>query len=412
MRKFIQTRAGTVAVMSAVSLVVMMSMVAIAIDGGLLMDDRRRAQSAADAAALAGAADLFLKWQINQGLDKQGTAWLKATVTSGENGFPNPEVYIPPISGPFAGKAGYIEVIVHYSQPRAFSRIWGSTDLPVTARAVAQGRWGTNKNGIILLDPTAPGSLTITGGGTMTVAGVPTIVDSNSPSAVTTTGGAATLVTPELDVTGIPGVLGAGVIGTVNSGSPPVPDPLAYLPEPDPSTMVVQSSNQTKAANGTLNIQPGVYDKGISISGQATLNMAPGIYYMRNGGFSFTGQGNLNAAGVMIFTQPNQSSDIVNIQGTGAINFSPPTSGIYRGIAFFQERSSSNVMNISGNGQSQMSGTFYAAHGTLNVTGNGAQDTLGSQYISYDLTVNGNGNFAVNWDVNLTGKIRIITLVE
>jgi hypothetical protein len=412
MRQLAQERLGMVAVMGAVCLVVMLSMVAIAIDGGLLMDDRRSAQSAADAAAMAGAADLYAKWQLNKGIDRQGTAVLKASACAAANGFPSPEVYCPPLSGPFAGKAGYIEVIVNYSQRRAFSQIWGSTDIPVRARAVARGCWGTNKNGIILLDPSKSGSLTVTGNGSMSVVGVPTIVDSNAPDAVTTTGGAATIITPELDVTGIPGVSGTGVIGTVNSGSPPVPDPLAYIPEPDPSTMVVQSNNQTKASNGTLSIQPGVYNKGISISGQGSLVMAPGIYYMKDGGFSFTGQGSLTAIGVMVFVSPNQSSDIVNIQGTGAINYSPPTTGIYAGISFFQERTSTNVMNISGNGSSQMSGTFYAAHGILNVTGNGAQDTLGSQYISYDLVVNGNGNFAVNWDVNLTGRLRIITLVE
>src|SRR5262249_20220641 len=166
------------------------------------------------------------------------------------------------------------------------------------------------------------------------------------------------------------------------------------------------------SANGTLDVQPGVYQGGIKISGQGTLNMAPGIYYMDGGGFSFTGQGNLNAQGVMIFVAPKQSSDIVNIQGTGIINYSPPTSGIYRGISFFQQRSSYNNMNISGNGASTISGTFYTQHGTLNVTGSGSSDTIGSQYISYKLVINGNGNFKVNWDVNLTGRIRIINLVE
>ena len=59
-----------------------------------------------------------------------------------------------------------------------------------------------------------------------------------------------------------------------------------------------------------------------------------------------------------------------------------------------------------------MEGTFYVAGGTLNVTGNGGNDVLGSQYISDKLTVNGNGNFAVNWDPNLVGKTRQLGLVE
>ena len=59
-----------------------------------------------------------------------------------------------------------------------------------------------------------------------------------------------------------------------------------------------------------------------------------------------------------------------------------------------------------------MSGTFYTAGRTLNVTGNGSNDVIGSQYISYDLTIGGNGSFSVNWNAPQVAKLRIITLVE
>src|SRR5262249_34212087 len=144
----------------------------------------------------------------------------------------------------------------------------------------------------------------------------------------------------------------------------PTPDPLAYLPEPDPTTMTVQSTNPTHASGSqTLNLQPGVYKGGITVSGQASLNMAPGIYYMDGGGFSFTGQGNLNAPGVMVVNTPKTSSDRININGLGAINLSPPTTGIYQGISLWQQRSSTNEIDVGGNGGSTMTGTFYAQHG-------------------------------------------------
>src|SRR6185369_5231833 len=111
--------------------------------------------------------------------------------------------------GPFAGQAGYIEVIVNYSQKRAFSRIWGKTDLPVKARAVAQGRWAPNKMGILVLNPTASGALTNTGGGMMTVVGVPTIVDSNAVDGATATGNGT--VNSEVDIAGNPGISGSGI---------------------------------------------------------------------------------------------------------------------------------------------------------------------------------------------------------
>src|SRR5207248_2527103 len=148
-------------------------------------------------------------------------------------------------------------------------------------------------------------------------------------------------------------------------------------------------------------LSPGVYQGGISVSGQGMLNMAPGIYYMDGGGFSFTGQGGMSASGVMIYNAPQSNSDNVSINGSGSITLSPMTTGTYRGISIFQARSSSNTVSISGNGSSSYSGTFYVAGGTLSITGNGTGDVIGSQYISYDLSIGGNGSFSINWTENL-----------
>jgi hypothetical protein len=413
MRKENHKRRGAVAVLVAVCLTVVVGFAAIAIDGGLLLDDRRQAQSAADTAALAAADDLFANWQTNQGLDPLGTAKAKAIALATANGFPNTQVNIPALSGSFAGRPGYAEVIVTYNQKRAFSAIWGTGDLPVTGRAVSQGRWVPFKMGILVLNPTAPGALTNTGGGTMTVVGVPTIVDSNSPFAATATGG-GTCISSEFDITGVPGISGSGTWqGTIYSGQPPTPDPLKYLPEPDPGTMILQSKNPTHiAGTNTTTVYPGVYKGGISVTGQGTLVMMPGIYYMDGGGFSFAGQGGMNASGVMIVNAPNSNSDNISINGSGSINFSPPTSGIYKGISLWQVRSATNTIFVNGNGGSSMSGTFYTAHGTLNVSGNGTNDVIGSQYISYNFVMGGNGSFAVNWNTDQTARTRLIGLVE
>jgi hypothetical protein len=322
-------------------------------------------------------------------------------------------VNIPPQSGPFTGKAGYAEVIINYSQSRNFSTIFGGSDVLVAARAVAQGRWYSPNDGILILNPTAPGSLSNNGNGTMSVISAPTIIDSNSAQAAITVG-TGTCISSVFDITGVPGTSGSGTFkGTINSGQTPTPDPLAYLPEPDPSTMTIQSHNPTHASGPTtLTVSPGVYKGGIQVTGQASLVMQPGIYYMDGGGFSFSGLGSLTANGVMIVNAPKSNSDDISITGNGTINFSPPTTGTYAGISLWQVRSATNTITVNGNGGSTMSGTFYTAGGTLSVTGNGTNDVIGSQYISYNLTLGGNGSFSVNWDPNLVGRTRILTLVE
>jgi Putative Flp pilus-assembly TadE/G-like len=404
-------RKAAVVVLIAFCLIVLLGLVAIAIDGGLILDDKQRVQAAADAAAMAAANNLFLDWQTNFGADTGGDAKAAAVASATANGFPNITVNIPPLSGPFKGLAGYVEVYVHYDQKRQFSSIFGSGDIGVEGRAVAQGRWVAAKIGILVLDPTAPGAATIVGGAQVSVTGVPFIIDSNAPDAATATGG-GTVTASEFDITGNPGTSGSGVFNGPIVHGPPTPDPLAYLPEPDPSTMIMQDKNGIHISNGTKTISPGIYRGGITVSGQGTLVMQPGIYYMDGGGFSFTGQGSLVATGVMIVNAPKKNSDVININGSGSINLTPMTTGIYAGISLWQTRDSTNTVAVSGNGGSVMTGTFYTQHGTLNVTGNGTNNTIGSQYISDLLVVNGNGAFNVDWNANAAGRMRLICLVE
>ena len=55
-------REGTVTVLVAVSLIGILSITALSLDGGMLLDKRRQAQTASDSAALAAAADLYYNW--------------------------------------------------------------------------------------------------------------------------------------------------------------------------------------------------------------------------------------------------------------------------------------------------------------------------------------------------------------
>jgi hypothetical protein len=68
-------------------------------------------------------------------------------------------------------------------------------------------------------------------------------------------------------------------------------------------------------------------------------------------------------------------------------------------------------MSIAGGGNFTLLETFYAANGTLQITGNG-NAAIGSQYISRDLNLGGNGNILINYTDNGTARLREATLVE
>jgi hypothetical protein len=407
-----------VVVLVAVCLIVIMGFAALSLDAALLMQDRRNAQAAADSAALAAAGNLFLNYRANQGVDTTGVAAADALAAAAANGFTNDgvnsivTVNIPPRSGDHLGQSAYAEVIVQQFQQRAFSAIWSSDAVTVKARAVARGLWTAGNFGILVLDPTSSGSLSSNGGASVNST-AKIIVDSSSPTATVVTGGGV-LAAPEFDVTGVPGTSTSGggtISGTILDGQVPTPDPLAALPEPDPSTMTVQSKKTVKLQNqGSLSLQPGVYTGGINVTG-GNLTLAPGIYYMDGGGFSFSGTGSLTAPGVMIVNAPQSNADVIGITGTGAINLTPMTTGVYQGISLWQTRASTNTLTVAGGGSGGITGTFYAQHGTLKVSGGGGQ-SVGSQYISWDVALSGNGNFTIDWTPPNVAPGKLFQLVE
>src|SRR5687767_10405792 len=82
-------RRGVIVVLVAVCLAVILAFVAIAIDGGGLLEERRQAQATADAAALAAAEDLFRNYPRNKGIDQSGTAKSAALEIAAANGYSN-----------------------------------------------------------------------------------------------------------------------------------------------------------------------------------------------------------------------------------------------------------------------------------------------------------------------------------
>jgi hypothetical protein len=398
------------------------------------MSERRRAQATADAAALAAAAELFANYRTSNGVDS-GSAATSATTTANANGYTSsnstitvrvyPANYLgepPPPDNKHPGAMtgnpnqvppGYAEVTVTYNQARFFSSMWGSGNIPVSARAVARGQWLPATPGILVLDPTASGSLLTTGNGSITAKNGPIIVDSNSASAITASGANSVITDPNnpIDVTGVPGVSGGGTISpTPTSGQPPTPDPLRFIPEPAKPS----AGTSTIDANGIIQLTPGYFSgNSLKFGASDSVNMAPGIYYV-DGAFTVNGNNSSTFTGsnVMIFIDPNGS---LSLGGNGSVTLSPPSSGIYQGMTIFESRSSTQSVSVAGSGKFNISGTFYVPDATLTVTGNG-DASIGSQLIANQVQNKGagGGTGAVNVVYNNANvaRTRVLNLVE
>src|SRR5262249_10626873 len=248
-------RRGTVAILAAVCLTVLISVVAISVDGAMLRPSKRFAQATADTGALAGASTIVSR--VSDGYDTNGklrqavmnaitaNAAGRSDLTLDANKVTiriSPQTPVEP-SATITDAAGnlyegYVEVIVYFKQKRYFSGIFGSSDdLTVRARAVARGGYQPYRDGILVLDRSSPRALSVHGvGGPMnlTVGGSPTvdiIVNSNvgaSPGAASVDGG-ATVAGVHMTVTGVENTSGGGTWNLpdgITRNAVPTADPL------------------------------------------------------------------------------------------------------------------------------------------------------------------------------------------
>jgi hypothetical protein len=407
-------RPGSITPWLVLSLMAIVGIVALGMDGGRMLEERRRVQAAADAAALSAAIQNY-----NDFFQGGSNAHSAALSTAADNGYNNDgvksivTVNAPPSSGAYAGQADCFEVIVQSNVPATFGAIFTGQPLAVKARAVARGR--PRPIGIMALNQTKAAAFKTTGIGAFVVLNAPIYVNSYDPAALTQ-GGLGPIGASSFRVAG--GYLnssGGLALGKMNTGVDPSPDPLAKYPLPNPASYVVQS-NATLKINSILPtiLKPGVYVGGISVSGASIVTMQPGVYTMDGGGFQMSGLSSVAGLEVTIFnTSVTTAAGPVTFNTTGVVALVPPLSGTYQGFSIIQDRASTQPVSLTGYGVTAVLGTIYAPAAPLSLTGLAGvgADTLGGAYIADTITVGGVGNININLGTHYV-RVPDVTLLE
>ena len=406
-------RRGAVAVVMAICLIPLIGVLAFVLDGGLLMAQRRRSQTVADASAHAAATYLYKNYGTDAGLDPSGKARALALTIASANGYLNDgtgtviTVNIPPTSGTFGGQAGCAEVIAQFNQPRMFSGIWGSGTIPVVGRASARGSLApVSQASLILLDPSAAGALSVAGSGHVIAATGIQVNSTNVAAVNANNAGYATAST--ISIGGNYTTSSSGYLsGTIQTAASAVSDPLSTLAAPSTSGLTTQGSVPTY---GTFTINPGVYNGGITFGGGSNVTMNPGIYYMKAGSFTVANGVTLNGTGVMVYVDNGGGS--FSFQGGGVINMTAPTSGTYAGVVMYQDRASSKAISIANGSTTNITGTFYAAGAAMNFAGGASASSFGSQIIAKTMNISNNADIRLNWSSTTVARSKSMSLVE
>jgi len=393
---------GQVLVIVAIGMAVLLGFVGLAIDVGMLYTTRRQMQTAADAAAIAGANALQGSSSDLYQQAAQAVAKLNGFVDA-TNGV---SVTIgPPASPPNPSTGQYVEADISQDVPTYFLRALGYSTMKVSARAIA----GT-VNGpacVYALDPSASGSISLTGNFTLD-ASCGVIDDSSSSSALKATGN-GTVKTASMGIVGDYSKAGnVSFTPTPKINIAPAPDPLASLQPPSVPTCAQQSptssaSYSVSGNNQTVTVPPAIYGKGVSISGNtAHATFAGGSSY--GNGIQLSGNN-----GDVTFNpgtyQSGGSGDAITIRGNAATTFN---SGTYTFCGAVSIAGNNNVtlspglyyggISITGNATVTFNpGTYILAGGGLSVTGN---SNLTGRGITFYLTT-GSGGYG---PINMTGN--------
>jgi hypothetical protein len=361
---------GQMMLLVTVALIVLLGLAGLATDFGLLWTEKRQIQTAADAAAVAGALAVV----------SGGNATTAAKTDSSVNGFTDGSnsvtvtVNNPPTSGAYAGDSSAVEAIVSKPESTYFLRVLGYNSVPIEGRAVAHT--GAH-DCIYVMDPSANNALVASGGSSLSSScGI--LVNSNSTSGLVASGGACVSATA-IGVNASSESQAGCVSPAANFNVPRAPDPLAYLTEPTPGTCTASttSGNGYTATNGAT-ISQGTYCGGIKVQGGATLNLNPGLYILNGGGLTVSGTSNIIGDGVTFYNTGTSSGSTaykpIVVSGGSTTSLTAPTSGSYAGILFFEARGLSTSSNgqknaISGASGAQFTGALYFLNSELDFTG-------------------------------------------
>ncbi|MEX0808777.1 MAG: pilus assembly protein TadG-related protein [Dongiaceae bacterium] len=401
-RRFLRDERGAVLIYVTLAMAVFTGFSALAIDGSYLYLMKNRAQSAADAAALAGASQLpdqdaarleaISFAEKNLAVADFGDVLASADVTPGTW---DADAHTFTAGG---ASPDSIEVVIHMDEDNSnslklfFASLLGSNQGGVSVSAIATttgGGFGAPAC-VHVLNESASGALTKSGTSGVNGLGCNIQVDSCHARAFTASGsGAISLGAPGVESGTFSICGGIQMSGTASVPNAPytqantgerLGDPFDRAPyDAMPAASEYAGcdfNNFSGSGSGSTAMSPGVYCGGISFSGSRTISFQPGTYYIKDGAFNVSGTSILSGRDVTFVM--TGSSARVNFSGSGSYAFSAPDDGDYAGFVFYGDpnRPASSAHNVSGSTVEGYHGILYFPEGGLTLSGSTTASSL------------------------------------
>jgi len=424
--------------------IVGLGFLAFALDIGFIFHEKRMAQAAADAAAVAAAEEYSYGNTSNVQAAANAAATLNGFNTSATT---NPAVVT--ISYPSSGNysnvgsatapSTWVEAVVSKPVPTFFLGAFRSSmnKLTVTASAVSGG--GQTSPTCVCLEGTTGQDLNMSNDSSLVGSSCGITVDSSSSNAAGIVGSASvcaqTLGSVSSNWDNSSNVNNAGTIcsstkviqGISTSCSPAMPAPPTYTASSctaDPLTHYGNGGSAYSVGPGSTysTTQTGnlvCYTSLTVGSNNDAVTLNAGAYVISGGELHFEsgngGHSNLGGNGVLFYLTNGASLVIdnganVNLVAGGNTESggsTAPTTGIYNGILFFEDPGNggsdagdSAAVSVQGGSSAYLNGGLYAPLAAITL-GNGSGTNINADIVAKSLTMNGGGTLTSTANSNL-----------
>ena len=448
---------GQILVVFVLSLLAVLSLAALLLDGASTLVQRRKLQNAGDAAALAGTNVLQTAGSIRAcsanagpppGAPRQDIIdAVHASVAVNLPGYPVGQISITCAPG-WQNMA--VRVDLNTTSTSFFiAAIGGSPQTVATTSTALNGQVTGTSYSVVLLDPSNPTwpngrqgcpSFLASGGPTIVFDGsvyVNSACPVSSGGALSTNGNAATISFASGKRLHLVGGYSPGpltVTPAPTQGVSPLRDPLSGIEPVQYGAMTVRSNTRLVLNNQTQVLQPGVYRGGILLRNTSIALLRPGIYVFDGGGLDLSAQSSLCSisasstavncsnfasdcpdvtCGVLLFNRgtANGANAMGAISvGAGATlklrGFDDRTMGgqnfAYRNLLIWQDAAPAQTssysqpeISLGGGGAVDISGTVYAPQGAVTMSGGSGGGGGGN----VDLLIQ-----FIAWDLTMSGN--------
>jgi Flp pilus assembly protein TadG len=397
--RILKERGGQSAVWLAAFLgMLALGFMALAIDTGYSFHEKRMAQSAADAAAIAAAEEATA--------GDSGNMQAAANAMAKMNGFDpgaathpaTVQINSPPKYGNYAGSSGYIEVIVSRQIPTLLLGVFNSskTAMIVGARAVSGG--GQSAPTCICLEAGSGMGLNMSNNAQLSALNCGITVDSSSSNAVGVVGSAGInalslgTVSTNWDNSG-----NVNNAGTISSTTKVVTGVAACSPTIAAPTLPAGTPCYTNPIQGwtAQNNWTGIYTlpmagetvvsntvcySSLDTSQSASVTFLPGYTYYVQGNFTTGGGAPIYGNGVTFYI-----GGTVNIANGVTATLSAPTSNGVPQMLFYD---AGNTVTIQGGSASNFSGLIYAPSASVTLN-NGTGTSMNMDFVAQTITMAG-----------------------